>query len=163
MTVNTEVFVGQPVPAEEADRITAEFADIGLNADVRVAPPLRSLGEVALVIFAALPFQQFVSQLASDFADDAYARLKAFVTKVLHGEHAHADANVSADAGDEPAAKQVLVLQDTATGIRVVLEPDLPAESFRQLLTLDLTKFKFGPMHYDLTRGRWRSELDEQG
>ncbi len=161
MTVNTEVFVGQPVPAEEADRITAEFADIGLNADVRVAPPLRSLGEVALVIFAALPFQQFVSQLASDFADDAYARLKAFVTKVLHGKPG--DASTGAVAEGEPEAKQVLVLQDTATGIRVVLEPDLPAESFRQLLTLDLTKFKFGPLHYDLTRGRWRSELDEQG
>jgi hypothetical protein len=151
--VDADVFVDQPVPAKEADRIAAEFAGIGLVADVRVAAPRRSLND-ALVILAALPFQPFISQLANDFADDAYARLKGFVTKVLHRKHA--------DAGAEGQARQVLVLQDTATGVRVVLEPDLPADSYRQLLSLDLTKITDGPVHYDLARRRWRSELDEQ-
>lgn len=54
------------------------------------------------------------------------------------------------------------MLQDAVTGLRVVLEPDLPAESYRQLLSLDLTKFTHGPLHYDPARARWRSELDEQ-
>jgi hypothetical protein len=77
---------------------------------------------------------------------------------VLHRKHAEADASTR----DDPKPKQILMLQDTDTGLRVVLEPDLPAESFRQLLSLDLTKFTHGPLHYDLARGRWRSELDEQ-
>jgi hypothetical protein len=154
MTVNADVFVDQSVPAEEADRIAAEFQGIGLVADVRVAAPRRSFEAVALVILVALPFQPFVSQLANDFADDAYVRLKAFVTKVLHRKQADADPGGN--------TKQVLVLQDTATGVRVVLEPDLPAYSYRQLLSLDLTKITHGPVHYDVARGRWRSELDEQ-
>lgn len=154
MAVHADVFVDKPIAAAEVDRIAAQFAAIGLTTDLRVAAPRRSLEDVTLVILAALPFQPFVSQLATDFADDAYARLKAFATNVLHRKK-------PADAGAE-APKDVLVLQDTATGVRVVLEPDLPAESYRQLLSLDLTKFAQGPVHYDLARKRWRSELDEQ-
>jgi hypothetical protein len=161
MTVNADVFVDKPVSAEEADRIAAEFAGIGLDADVRVAVPTRSIEAVALTIFATLAFQPFISQLSNDFADDAYVRLKALVTKVLHRKHTNADAGDEGDDKDEP--KRVLMLLDADTGLRVVLEPDLPAESFRQLLSLDLTKFTHGPLHYDLARGRWRSELDEQG
>ena len=43
----------------------------------------------------------------------------------------------------------------------VVLEADLPAEAYRQLTALDLSRFSHGPVHYDLGRGRWRAELDE--
>lgn len=55
----------------------------------------------------------------------------------------------------------ILVLQDTVTGVQVVLEPDLPADSYRQLLSFDLATVRRGPLHYDLHRRRWRSELDE--
>jgi hypothetical protein len=55
-----------------------------------------------------------------------------------------------------------LVLQDTATRLQIVLEPDLAADAYEALLSLDLSKFQKGPLHYDRYRGRWRSELDEQ-
>jgi hypothetical protein len=58
--------------------------------------------------------------------------------------------------------KPVLALQDTVSGVQVVLEPDLPAESYRQLLTFDLSTVRHGPLHYGLHRLRWRSELDEE-
>ena len=71
------------------------------------------------------------------------------VTKILHRQ----------PAADTP--KPVLVLQDTLTGVQVVLEPDLPAESYQQLLSFDLSSVRHGPLHYDVHRRRWRSELDE--
>jgi hypothetical protein len=42
-----------------------------------------------------------------------------------------------------------------------VLDHDLPAEGYRQLLALDLSQYRLGPLHYDRTQRRWRSELDE--
>ena len=59
------------------------------------------------------------------------------------------------------SSPQVLVLQDSTTGVQVVLEPDLPDEAFEQLLTFDLATIRRGPLHYDRHCRRWRSELDE--
>jgi len=79
-----------------------------------------------------------------------HERLKAFVNRVLSKR----------PDGNRP--KPLLVLQDTLSGVRIVLEPDLPADSYRQLLSFDLSTVRHGPLHYDLHRRRWRSELDEQ-
>jgi hypothetical protein len=51
---------------------------------------------------------------------------------------------------------------DQITGVRIVLELDPRAESFRQLLAFDLGTVQRGLLHYDMHRQRWRSELDEQ-
>jgi hypothetical protein len=59
------------------------------------------------------------------------------------------------------SSEQVLVLQHSATRLQIVLEADLPAEAYQALVTLDLSAFRQGPVHYDRQRGRWRSELDE--
>ena len=37
----------------------------------------------------------------------------------------------------------------------------LPADAYRALMSLDLSRFRTGPLHYDWHRGEWRSELDE--
>jgi hypothetical protein len=55
----------------------------------------------------------------------------------------------------------VLLLQDSTTGIQVVLEADLPDEASQKLLALDLSTIRRGPVHYDRHHHRWRSELDE--
>ena len=154
MTINADVLVDLPVSDEEASQIAGEFRAIGVVPDVRVAAPRRSIEAIVIAVLVSLPMQALVTQLTNDFADDAYSRLKALVTKVLHRKQ---------PAETAGTAKQVMVLQDTETGVRIVIEPDLPAESFQQLLSLDLTKVAHGPVHYDLGRKRWRSELDEQG
>jgi hypothetical protein len=59
------------------------------------------------------------------------------------------------------SAPQVLVLQDAATRVQIVLEADLAAEAYQALVALDLSAFRQGPVHYDRQRGQWRSELDE--
>ena len=53
--------------------------------------------------------------------------------------------------------ERTLVLQDTATGLQVVLEPDLPIEAYRQLVTLDLSSLHGGPARYDRSRNAWQS------
>ena len=149
MTELAQVLISEQVSADEAVRIAAEFSSVGLTADLRVVAPKRSVGDVAWLLLAALPLQPFFNRLAEDFADDVHERLKTFVTRVLRRR----------PSANRP--KPVLVLQDTLSGVQVVLEPDLPAESYRQLLTFDLSTVRRGPLHYDLHRRRWRSELDE--
>lgn len=152
MIVKADVLMAREIPADEVAWIVGAFASVGVTADLRIAGPRRSFGTVGWLILAALPLQPFFSQLADDFADDVYEQLKTFVSRLLHRKHA--------DTEDRP--RRVLVLQDTATGVQVVLEPDLSAESIRQLMSFDLTTIRHGPLHYDAQQRRWRSELDEQ-
>ncbi len=150
MTEPAEVLISEQISADEAVRIAAEFSSVGLTADLRVVAPKRSVGDVVWLLLAAVPLQPFFSRLAEDFADDVHERLNTFVTRVLRRR----------PPANQP--KPVLVLQDTLSGVQVVLEPDLPAESYRQLLAFDLSTVRRGPLHYDLHRRRWRSELDEE-
>lgn len=149
MSEPAEVLIAEPISADEAAEIAAAFGSIGLTADLRVVSPRRSLADLAWLVLAAIPLQPFFSRLAEDLADDAHERLKTFVTRALR----------KPTAANQP--KPVLVLQDAISGVQVVLEPDLPADSYRQLLSFDLATVRRGPLHYDVHRGRWRSELDE--
>jgi hypothetical protein len=144
-----DVLIVEPISADEAAEIAAAFAAVGLTADLRVIAPKRSLADLGWLVLAAIPLQPFFSHLAEDFADDVHQRLQTFVTRALR----------RTPTANPP--KPVLVLQDSLSGVQVVLEPDLPAESYRQLLSFDLTTVRRGPLHYDVHRGRWRSELDE--
>lgn len=148
MTLPADVLIAETISPAEATKLVDDFTWIGLAAELRVVATRRSLGDVAWLLLAALPVQPFFARLAEDFAADAYLRLKAFVTKVLHRD---------TRAGEAPP----LVLQDTATGVQIVLEPDLPSEAYHELLYVDLTTVRPGPLHYDLHRHRWRSELAE--
>jgi hypothetical protein len=87
--------------------------------------------------------------VVKDFAADAHERLRALIVSCAE-----------IDRGAE-SARRVLVLQDSTTGVQVVLEPDLPSQASQQLLRFDLTTIHRGPLHYDRHRRQWRSELDE--
>ncbi len=99
-----------------------------------------------------MPAKPFFEQLAKTFADDAYRRLKTLVGKV--GTVLHRDKTFT-------GAPKILVLQDSTTGVQVILESDLPDEAHQQLLSSDLSTIRRGPLHYDRHNQRWRSELDE--
>jgi hypothetical protein len=89
--------------------------------------------------------------VGSKLAEDAYQGLKRAVGRLLSRDQ------------DQPAAEpsRPIVLQDTTSGLRVVLEADLPDAAYQQLVALDLAQFQLGPLHYDRQQRRWRSELDE--
>jgi hypothetical protein len=129
--------------ADEHDVMEA-FATAGVAATIRSAPTQRSLNGVEWLVLAMLPLHAFLSGLGSNLAEDLYQGLKDVVGRILRrskpGRH-----------------ERALVLQDTATGLQVVLEAELPIEAYQQLVTLDLSAFHGGTMRYDRSRNAWQS------
>jgi len=147
--LSADVFVNVQLPHEQEALIVGALTALGVSARVRVLPRRRSSG-LQWLILAALPLQAFLTGIGGRIADDAYKRFQDTVRKLLRREPA-----------DQASAIRPMVLQDAVSGLQIVLDHDLPAEGYRQLLTLDLSKFRLGPVHYDRTQQRWRSELDE--
>jgi hypothetical protein len=125
------------------------FHAVGLGASAIVTPPSRGIGDIPWLVLAALPVQAFLNKMGEELAAGAYQRLKVFVRDVLGA------------GGKATTAHNQLVLQDTNTNVQVVLEADLAAEAYRQLLRLDLSRFGPGPLQYDRHLERWQSSPDE--
>ena len=149
MPLGTDVLFAGQLSTQDASDIVEDFNMVGLTPELREVPPRRSLDNIAWLILAAVPLKPFFDQLAKDFAADAYRRLQILAEKVLRRLRPR---NLS---------REVLILQDTVSGVQVVLEHDLPGEAYEKLLSFDLTTVHQGPLYYDRRRHQWRSELDE--
>lgn len=110
----TEVLLAEKISPEDAAELGREFETIGLSAQLREKGLYRSLGEIAWFALMLLPLKPFFDKLTEDFAGDAHKQLTTLVGKLLHR---------TKPATDTP---RVLVLQDSTTGIEIVLESDLP-------------------------------------
>jgi hypothetical protein len=144
-----EVLVTADVSAEEEQAIVETFRALDVTARTRMVPTRRDLEQLQWLVLAALPLHAFLSEVGSAAAQDLAQGLKHLVGRVVGAKHKSA------------SSPQVLILQDAATQLQVVLEADLPVEAYQALVTLDLSTFREGPVHYDRQRERWRSELDE--
>jgi hypothetical protein len=144
-----EVLVTAEVSAEQEQAIVEALRALDVAAHTRMVPTLRGLEQLHWLVLAALPLHAFLSGLGAAAAEDVAHGLKRLVGRVFGAKR------TTASPG------QVLVLQDAATRLQVVLEADLPSEAYQALVALDLSAFRQGPVHYDRQRGRWRSELDE--
>ena len=144
-----DVLVSSEVSAEHEAVIVDAFRAVDVTARTRMVPTRRGVAELSWLVLATLPLQAFLTGLGVVMAEDATQRMKRLVGRVLPTRRAH------------PPTSRLLVLQDAVTRLQVVLEPDLSAEAYQALLTLDLSQFRHGPLHYDRQLGRWRSELDE--
>lgn len=147
--LTAEVLVTAEVSAEEEQVIVEIFRGLGVVARTRMVPTRRGLEQLHWLVLATLPLYAFLSGLGSAAAQDVAKGLKRLAARVVGAKH------------KTTSSEQVLVLQDVATRLQVVLEADLPVEAYQALVTLDLSAFRQGPVHYDRLRGRWRSELDE--
>lgn len=148
-SITAEILVTAEISPEDEHAIVDEFTALGVTARARMVLAQRGAGEVQWLILATLPLQAFLSALGSSLADGAVQALKRLAGRVR---------------GKKPGATSpgpVLVLQDTATRLQIVLDADLPADAYRALVSLDLSRFRTGPLRYDWHRGEWRSELDE--
>ena len=85
------------------------------------------------LVLATLPLHAFLSGLGSAAAQDVAKELKYLVGRVASAKRPSA------------SSQQVLVLQDAATRLQVVLEADLPAEAYQALVALDLWAVPPGP------------------
>lgn len=144
-----EVLVTAGISAVEEQKIVEAFRALGVAARTRMVPTRRGLDQLHWLALATLPLHAFLSGLGSAAAQDVAKGVKRMVGRVVGTKHKTA------------SSEQVLVLQDAASRLQVVLEADLPVEAYQTLVGLDLSAFQRGPVHYDRQRGRWRSELDE--
>lgn len=147
--------VDATLTADEQAMIVSAFTALGTSASIKTLPPHRGLGDLQWLVLAVLPLQSFLTAMGGKIADDAYSRFQSAVGRLVHRKAP------SQAAGGEPAAPRPIILQDKKSGIQVVLDHDLPPAGYDQLLKLDLSRFRFGPVHYDRARGCWRSEVDE--
>jgi hypothetical protein len=141
--IAAEVLVRPGMSTADEYDVAEAFATIDVAATTRPVPTQRSLNGVEWLVLAMLPLQAFLSGLGSKLAEDAYHGLKDVVGRILR-------------RSNPGQRERALVLQDTATGLQVVLEPDLPIEAYRGLVTLDLSAFHGGPVRYDRSRNAWQ-------
>jgi hypothetical protein len=108
-----------------------------VRTHAKVVPARRGFGELPWLVLISLPLHAFLTSVGSKLAEAAYQGLKHAVGRLLGRDRVL------------PAAEQPrpLVLQDTASGLQVILEVDLPDAAYQQLVTLDLAKFQLGPLH----------------
>jgi hypothetical protein len=144
---DAKVFVDPRITEEQDQPLRDLLAELGFTPRTRVLPTRRSGQAVTWLVLVALPLQAFLSGLGDRLSGDTYPRLKDVFRTLLGRE--------------TPPALHPVVLQDAATGLQIILAPDLPEDAVRQLCALDLSRFRFGPLRYDAVEGRWRSDLDE--
>ncbi|MBG0853007.1 hypothetical protein I2W78_14405 [Streptomyces spinoverrucosus] len=149
-SLRADIVVAHHVTREQERPLTDALAALGVTAGVRELPVRRATEQLTWLVLIALPLQAFLGMLGQKAAEGAYGRFREAVRGLRH--------RTGGSAGVSP---RPVVLQDPSTGLRIVLEHDLPEAAYQQLVTLDLTRYRHGPLHYDRTLTRWRSELDE--
>ncbi|MEU6992690.1 hypothetical protein ABZ953_18800 [Streptomyces sp. NPDC046465] len=148
--LRAELLLDREVPEDLRRELVAAFDGLGA-APVRVRRTLdhRGAADIQWIVLVSLPLQSFLSGLGAEAVKDAYDTFKGVVRRTAR------------PAAPTAGPARPIVLQDAATGLDVVLEPDLPAEAYALLAALDLAEFTVGPLHFDRAQGRWRSVLDE--
>lgn len=145
-----DVFVDEKAPAAQETPLVDALITFGCTVRVRAVPAQRVAEQFAWVVLIALPLHAFLSGLGGKFAEDAHRKLREAVAKALRREP------------EQPAERvRPVVLQDAATGLQVVLGPQVDEDAYRKLLALDLTQYRYGPVRYDATEARWVSDVDE--
>lgn len=146
-TPHAELLFDHGISVELAGDLEATFRQLGFVTSARRRLPHRGPNELTWLMLAALPLQAFLTGIGAEAVKDVYAKAKQLAPS----------GRKAGGAGNQVP----LVLQDTRTELRIVLEADLPAEAIRQLVGLDLGAYRAGPLHYDQRQKKWRSELDE--
>lgn len=152
--MRADLVVDHRITRAQEQPLTDALAALGFASSVRVLPPRRVVEPLSWLILVSLPLHAFLTTVGNKAAEAAYHRLQNAVRNLRAS-------STTATAAAPPEPSRPVVLQDPATGLRIVLDPDLPSGAYRQLLSLDLTRYRLGPLHYDQARSRWRSPLDE--
>ncbi len=164
-----DVFVEETAPPGQETPLVEEFGALGFTVRARALPARRPIEQLAWAVLVVLPLQAFLTALGGKAGEDAHHGLRNAVSKVLRrASEAEPSTGTSTEPTGEseaeplaPATPPTVVLQDPATGIRIILGPHLDDTAYRALRALDLTRITQGPVRYDTAEARWLSDLDE--
>ena len=146
--MDADLFVSRQVGPADLHEMEQAFRSVGLRPVTYQAPPRRSAEDFGWLVIAALPLSSFLTSLSAKLAEDSYKELRRLAGRVF---------------GRGGASKPLtLVLEDRDTGTQVVLEPDLPDDGYRALLSADLTCHAGAKVRYDRDHGRWTSSGDRK-
>lgn len=167
-----ELYVEETAPPGQEAPLVEELGALGFTVSAHALPARRPIEQLAWAVLVVLPLQAFLTALGGKAGEDAHHGLRAAVRKVLRrGSEGSGGSEVS--EAEPPAAIQnpspatapndspTVVLQDPATGIRIILGPHLDDTAYRALRALDLTQVAQGPVRYDTVEARWLSDVDE--
>ena len=137
-----EVMVNQALDAEDLQAISADLRSLWSGALVGRVPAVRSEG-ISWLALAALPLSGFLTTLGTSLAKDAHEAVRDRVQRILRRGH-------------QAGVPGALVLEDRATGTRVVLEEDLPMAAYRALHDVELAGLAEGStLRFDVVDQTW--------
>lgn len=139
-----DVYVGAGEAAGAESLLVDSLAAFGFTVRVRVWPTSRAVGELHWLLLVALPLQAFLSGVG----EDLYRKLKEAVRGTLVRQR-------------EQDPGRSVVLQDTETGVRILLGADLDEEAFARLGALDWSRLRHVTLRYDATEARWSAVPEE--
>jgi hypothetical protein len=145
--LHAEVIVSPQFDPAAIPDVLHLFRRLGLDAEIAPPPVLRS-GDLTWLVLASLPLVGFLSALGDKIADDGYAELRELVVRIArHGRRTG-------------ATTHALLLEDEGTGTLVELDEDLPDESYRRLLEVDLSANAGVTLRYEAATGHWTAVLE---
>ncbi|MCT2590758.1 hypothetical protein LHJ74_12695 [Streptomyces sp. N2-109] len=154
-----ELYVDAQVTEEQDEPLRQVLTALGYEPQVKVAPRQRNDQLTALLVLV-LPLTGFLNGLGDRAAGDLYEGFRAAVRGLFRRRGSGRRVPAAPQDTDPQSENRPIVLQDPATGLQIVLDPELPDGGYQQLLTLDLSRFRQGPVRYDRDQSRWLSDLD---
>ncbi|MFF7726648.1 hypothetical protein [Streptomyces sp. NPDC008001] len=151
LPLTARVYVTEETGEERRKALTDGLAGLGLETHSATLGALRG-DPLTWLVLVVLPLSGFLQNVGQLLAQDACTALK----RVLGGA-------LRRSPGEPPVPPQPLLLEDERSAARIVIEADLPAGAYRQLLELDLEPCAGRTLSYDRARGRWSAspELPE--
>jgi len=146
-----EVLLDASASDGEVQEVQQAFAAAGVETDVQATYERKGIGEFPWIVMITAPAAAFFTAIAAAAGKDAYRVAKSLVREVWAVR-----TKSSGQRGD-------VILHDKDTGVWIALEPDLPAEAYEKLASLDLTRFetdRSGYLKYDRERGEWRPPIE---
>lgn len=147
MSVLADVVVFGAQTEDVVERCQSILAGVDVRARVASVRAIQS-GSSWLIVMS-LPLRPLYEQLRDDHSKGGSPGPR----RLADTFRALADDPGTAIAG-------MLLLQDTETGIEVVIQHGLPEGAFSALEVVDLADYTFGPLDYDASVSDWRSVMD---
>jgi hypothetical protein len=144
-TLAADVAIYGGAGPDDETRVREALRELDVNARVQTATSGTDRG--SWVVLASLPTRMLFENMAARRADVA-SQIRDLIRRITVRE--------------DNSVVGLLMLQDTETGIQIVLSADLPEVAFGALPHVDLIHFTFGPVHYDVVAAAWRSLFDER-